>query len=50
MEVRIFVVLCDGFDGLSDLANLFGVDSAVFLMCQLVSHQPKAPNENLSVC
>ena len=39
MEVCIFVVLDYGFEGLSDLANLFGVDSVVLLMCQLVSRK-----------
>ena len=38
-----------GFEGLSDLANLFGVDCVVLFMCQLVSHQPKAPIDNPGV-
>ena len=50
MEVFIFIVFYYGFKGLSDLANLFGVDSVVLLMHQLVSHQPKAPIDNPGVC
>ena len=33
-----------------DLANLFGVDSVVLFMCQLVSHKTKAPIDNPGVC
>ena len=40
------IVLYDGFEALSDLANLFGVDCVVLFKYQLVSHQPKAPIDN----
>ena len=50
MEVCIFIVLYHGFEGLSDLANLFGVDCVVLFMYQLVSHKPKAPIDNPGVC
>ena len=50
MEVRIFIVLYYGFEGFSDLANLFGVDCVVLFVYQLVSHKPKAPIENPGEC
>ena len=50
MEVCIFVVLYYGFEGLSDLPNLFGVDCVVLFMYQLVSHKLKASIDNPGVC
>ena len=49
MEMFVFIVLCDGFKGLSDLANLFDVDCVVLFMHQLVSHKPKAKIDNPGV-